>query len=69
MVLQLYGNSEIDAHVSNNLCQLIFLRHLIRSKAGTSLIFLYEKTNYPSSSELPSNISNILPDGLFNIKE
>ena len=29
----LHGNSEISAHVRSNICKLIFLRHLIRSRS------------------------------------
>ena len=39
MVHILDGNSEIVAHVKSNLCSLICLRHLIRSRAVTNRIF------------------------------
>ena len=43
MVLILDGNLEIgvhcSVHVRSNLCHLICLRHLIRSRAVTNLIF------------------------------
>ena len=48
IVLILYGNSEIGAHVRNNLCYLIRLRHLIRSRAVTHLVFFSENTDFPS---------------------
>ena len=37
MVLNLDGNSEIGAHVRSNVCYLICLRHVIRSKAVTNV--------------------------------
>ena len=43
MVLILGGNSEISAHVKKKLCNLICLRHLIRSKAITNHIFFLRK--------------------------
>ena len=60
MVLILYDNLEIGAHVSKNLYYLICLRHLIRSRAVTNLIFL--KTYIflfacAKCSELPSNLN------------
>ena len=39
MALILDGNAEIVVHARSNLCYLICLRHLIRSKAGTNWIF------------------------------
>ena len=53
-------NSEISAQVRRNLCNLICLRHLIRSKEVTKGIFS-KKTNFPSwvLSYLTSNISTI----------
>ena len=63
MVLKLDGKSEIGAHhVRSNLCYLICLRHLIRSRAVTDLfspkrsIFLHACA---TRSELPSNISSL----------
>ena len=49
-VLMLDGNSAIGAHVSINMCYLICLRQLIRSREN--LDFFSEKT----CSELPCNI-------------
>ena len=46
--LILVGNSEICAHVRNNLCYLICLGHLIRSRADTNQIFFSEKAYFPS---------------------
>ena len=43
MVLILDGYSEIDAHVMCNICYLIVLRHLIRSRVETNRIFLIRK--------------------------
>ena len=40
------GNSEIGAHVRSNLCYLICLRHLIRSRAVTNRISISEKTYF-----------------------
>ena len=37
------GNSEIGAHVRSNLCYLICLRRLIRSRAVTNRLFLLRK--------------------------
>ena len=36
MVLILFGNSEIGAHIRGNLCYFFWLRHLIRSKGVTN---------------------------------
>ena len=44
MVLICDGNSEIGAHVESNLCYLICLRHLIRSKAVTNRIYFSPET-------------------------
>ena len=49
MLLILGGNSEIGAQLRSNLCYLICLRHLIRSREVTDLIFFFsEKTYFPS---------------------
>ena len=40
MVLILDGSLEIDAHVRSNLCYLIYLKHLIRSRGITNWIFV-----------------------------
>ena len=55
-VLILDGNSEhvthpwrkMGAQVRSNLCYLICLRHLIRSREEAHLIFSSKKTNYPA---------------------
>ena len=44
MVLILDGSSDIGAQVRRNLCHLICLKHLIRSKAVTNLIFFWTST-------------------------
>ena len=51
MVLILYGNSGIGAHVWSNLCW----RHLIRTRAVTNTFFCTCATCF----ELPTNISNM----------
>ena len=43
MIFILYGYSEIGAHVGSNLCYLIGLRHLIRTRAVTNQFFSPEK--------------------------
>ena len=55
MVLKLNGNSEIGKRVSSNICDLICLRHLIRSIAVTIFfsfpntpIFLFAWEHVPS---------------------
>ena len=47
-LLILDGISEIGAYVRSNLCYLICLRHLNRSREVTNSIFLSEKTYFPS---------------------
>ena len=47
MVLLLDGNLDICAHVWSDLCYLICLRHLIRSRAVTNWIYFSEKTFFP----------------------
>ena len=42
------GNSEISAHFRSNLCYLICLRHLNRSRVGTNHMFLPEKPFFHS---------------------
>ena len=42
------GNSEVCAHVRSNLCYLICLRQLIRSRAATNRIFSLQKDFFPS---------------------
>ena len=41
-----YGNSEIGVHIWRNLGYLICLRHLIRSRAVTNLIFFFIKEHF-----------------------
>ena len=49
MALILDGNPEISVHMRSNLCYLICLRHLIRSRAVTNRIFFFsEKSYFPS---------------------
>ena len=63
MVLIFGGNSEIGARVRINLCNLICLRHFIRSRDVTNQFFFLEKTYFLSCvrnmCELPSNISTM----------
>ena len=54
MVLISDVNSEIGAHLRSNLCYLICLRDLIRSRAVS--YFLHAS---PTCSELPSNMSTM----------
>ena len=49
IVLMLDGSSEICTHVRSNLYYLIYLRHLIGSRAVDNRIFVSEKTYFPSS--------------------
>ena len=61
MVLILDGNFELAAHVRSNLCYLICLRHLIRSKAVKNrIVFLRKKLHAYECTEVPSNISTML---------
>ena len=46
MVLILDGRSEMGAHVRSNLCNLICVRHLVRSGAVKNLIFFSENTYF-----------------------
>ena len=61
MVLKLDGDSEIGAQVRINLCYLICLRHLIRSRAVTNRIFSTKSLIFlhacATRSRLPSNTS------------
>ena len=61
MVLILDGNSEIGAHLSSNLCYLICVRHLFRSRAVTNLINNRFDVIHTCviRSELPSDISTM----------
>ena len=59
MALTLVGNSEIVAHIRDNLCYLICVRYLIRSKD----VIFSENTYFPvcaTWSELQSNISTMV---------
>ena len=73
MVLILDGNSEIGSHVRSNLCCLICLRHLIRSRTLTNRIFFSQKITIcfhacATCYELPSNISNMATSKVLCIK-
>ena len=46
IVLILDGNSDTGAHVINNLCYFICLRHLIRSSAVTNRVFFFSEKTY-----------------------
>ena len=64
MVLILDGNLDKGAHVSNNLCYLTWLRHLIRPRAVTNRIFFCRKIpvfihSCATCFELPSNLSTM----------
>ena len=61
IVLILDGNSVIGASVMGNLCFLICVRHLIRSRAVKNRLF-YPKIflECASCSELPSHISTMV---------
>ena len=61
-----YGNSEICAHIRNNLCYLICLRPLIRSSTEKNQMFFYPEGPIlqilhacSTYSELPSNVSTM----------
>ena len=60
---KLDGNLEIGAQVRSNLCDLIFLTHLIRSRADTNRIFSPKRPIFLNAcatcSELPTNISTM----------
>ena len=61
------GNLEIVAHAMSNLCYLISLMHLIRSRTVTNRISFSEKSDFPycaTCSELPSYISTKGPVSL-----
>jgi len=66
MVLILNGNSEIGTHVKSNLCYLICLRHLIRSRVVTNrnLVFSLKRFFFLHACatwfELPSTVSMTL---------
>ena len=59
MVLILDGNSEIVAHVWRDFVYLICLRHMFKSRAGTSRIFPLKRPVFlhvvATCYELPSN--------------
>ena len=48
MVFRLDDNSKTVASIRSNLCHLICLRHLIRSKRVTKQIYFAEKTYFPA---------------------
>ena len=48
MVLKIDDYSEIGAHRRSNLCNLIRLRHYIRSGVVTNRFFFFEKNYFPS---------------------
>ena len=52
------GNSEIGAHLRSNLCKLICLTHLIKSRAVTNRNYL--RSCVLTCSELPSNLSTMV---------
>ena len=58
-----YIGWKLDAHVRSNLCYLICLRHLLRSRAVMNRIFSPKRPMFvhacATSSELPSNISTV----------
>ena len=60
----LNGSSEIGAHVRSNLCDLICLRHLIKTRAVTNRIFSPKRFISLHACaicfELPSHISTML---------
>ena len=58
IVVVIDGNLEIGSHERKNLCYLICLRSLIRSRAGTNRIFFLHAC--ATCSELPSNIDTML---------
>ena len=63
MVLISDGKSERGARVRSNLCYLICLRQLVRSRAATNRIFLAEKIflhTCAACSELPPSISTMV---------
>ena len=67
MVLLLDGKSEIGAHVIENLCYLICLRILIRSRAVTNQNFYLEKKPiflHATCSKLSSNIITVAVNGI-----
>ena len=65
MVLILDGDSKIVAHKRSDLCNLISLRHLIKSSTVTNCLFFSEKKTFffnacVTSSELPSYASTMV---------
>ena len=63
MVLILDGNLETGAQIRSNVCYLICLRHLIRSRAVTNRVYLTPKEPIFLCSELPSDISTMTRAG------
>ena len=59
VVLILDGNQETSMHAKNNLCHLICLRHLSRSRAVSNRIFSYKRPIFiyvcATHYELPAN--------------
>ena len=53
MVLILDGNSEVVAHIKNNLCHLICLRHLIESSHKSDTFFFFMRAQHVLSYHLP----------------
>ena len=51
------GNSEIGGHIRSNLCYLICVRHLIRSRAVANRICCSKKTYFPILNWNFSNLS------------
>ena len=57
LVLISHGYAEISAHARMNLCYLIYLRHLIRSRAVTNRIYLLRKYTFACNLRLSSCFS------------
>ena len=61
MVLKLEGNSEIGANVRSNLCYLICLQQMVRSRAVAIRIFFRKDLHAcVTCSDLPSNINRMV---------
>ena len=59
------GSSEIDAHIRSNLCYLIWLRHLMRSRAVTNRFFFSPRIPFflqmcATCSKIPSTMNTSL---------
>ena len=63
MALIIHGSSELGAHVRSNLCYLICLGHLIKSRAFKNRIFSLKRPIFfhacATCSELPFNNSTM----------